>query len=141
MRVEINGIKKNVPDVDVQRIMQGLQVSQAEAIQIWMEDEGILVNNEQEQLEQKAKDSGVMRTIHGAISQKVVDKRMNDTPTAKKTVKDNPDKRQIITDIAELLTNMGANVNIENPTKVVTFIYKNNPYKIDLTATRKKKES
>lgn len=141
MRVEINGIKKNVPDVDVQRIMQGLQVSQAEAIQIWMEDEGILVNSEQEQLEQKAKDSGVMRTIHGAISQKVVDKRMSDTPTAKKTVKDNPDKRQIITDIAELLTNMGANVNIENPTKVVTFIYKNNPYKIDLTATRKKKES
>lgn len=138
MRIEVNGIKKNVPDCDIQKIMQGLQVSQADAIQIWLEDEGILVNAEQERLEEKAKSSGVMRTIHGAISQKVVDKRMTTASPAKKTVKDNPDKRQLITDIAELLTDMGANVTIENPTKVVTFIYNDKPYKIDLTATRKK---
>lgn len=138
MRIEVNGIKKNVPDCDIQKIMQGLQVSQADAIQIWLEDEGILVNTEQERLEEKVKSSGVMRTIHDAISQKVVDKRMTTTSPAKKTVKDNPDKRQLITDIAELLTDMGANVTIENPTKVVTFTYKDKPYKIDLTATRKK---
>lgn len=137
MRYEINGIKKNIPDIDIQKIMKGLEVSKEEAIQIWLEDEGVLHNEEQEQLEIKAQQSDVLRTIHDAESAKVTAKKMAGTTSRKRTVKEQPDKETIISKIAEMLTANGAtDICIENKTKIVTFYYNGAPYKINLTATR-----
>lgn len=137
MRYEINGIKKNIPDIDIQKIMKGLEVSKEEAIQIWLEDEGVLHNEEQEQLEIKAQQSDVLRTIHDAESAKVTAKKMAGTTSRKRTVKEQPDKEMLITNFSEMLEQVGATeIVIENKTKLITFVYNGAPYKINLTATR-----
>lgn len=137
MRIEINGKKKNIPDIDISKIMKGLEVTKEEAIQIWLEDEGLLINEEQNELDRKAQASGVLRTIHDAENVKVTAKKMTGDNKRKRTVKPQPDKEYIISTIAEMLTVNGAtDINIENATKIVTFVYNGAPYKINLTATR-----
>ena len=137
MRIEYNGIRKNIPDKDLQRIIDGLEITKEEAIQIWLEDEGIIINPEQEELERKGRESDILRTIHDAESEKVTQKKMMGTNTKKRTVKAQPDKEFIITQISEMLTNVGAtDIVVENKTKLVSFVYNNAPYKINLTATR-----
>lgn len=145
MRIEYNGIRKNVPDDAINRIMKGLDCTKDEAIQIWLEDEEVIINTEQKALDDKAKASDVTRTIHDAISQKVVDKHMATTTEKKKTTKPQPDKEKLINSIKTLLEGMCANsggshedVTVVNPTKVIQFVYNGKPYKIDLTATRVK---
>ena len=144
MRIEYGNIRKNVPDEVINRIVSGLQVSKDEAIKIYLEDEKVIINEEQEQLNKKAEQSGVMRTIHGAISEKVVQKRMAGTTEKKRTVKPQPDKEAIIGYIRVLFEGFELrgdmeNVTVENPTKTITFNYHGAPYKLDLTATRVKK--
>lgn len=145
MRIEYNGIRKNVPDDAINRIMKGLDCTKDEAIRIWLEDEEVIINTEQKALDDKAKASDVTRTIHDAISQKVVDKRMATTTEKKKTTKPQPDKEKLISSIKVLLEGICANsggshedVIVVNPTKVIQFVYNGKPYKIDLTATRVK---
>lgn len=144
MKIEYGNIKKNVPDEIINRIISGLQVSKDEAIKIYLEDESVIINEEQEQLNKKAEQSGVMRTIHGATSEKVVQKRMAGTTEKKKTTKPQPDKEALIGYIRALFEGFELrgdmeNVTVENPTKTITFNYHGAPYKLDLTATRIKK--
>ena len=56
----------NIPDKIIEKSMKNLEISKDEAIEMWLEDEGYFDNEEQLDLEQKAKDSGIMRTIHKA---------------------------------------------------------------------------
>lgn len=140
MRIEYNGIKKNIPDNDLKRIMNGLKISQEEAIQIWLEDEGVIINPEQEALVQKSKENDIMRTIHDAESAKVTAKKMSGENKRKRTVKEQPDKEFIIAEVAKMLIEHGATVDIENKTKIINFTYNGAPYKLNLTATRVKKE-
>lgn len=120
--------------------MNGLQVSRDEAMQIWLEDESIEINPEQQALDNKAKKVRIGGIV-AAQSQKVVDKRMNETTEKKRTAKPQPDKEHIIKMLQVLFEGheKADNVVIENPTKIITFTYNGAPYKIDLTATRVKK--
>lgn len=145
MRIEVTVdgkvVKKNIPENDIQRIMNGLHISQDEAVTMWLEDEGILYNEEQEALCQKSKENDIMRTIHDAESEKVTAKKMSGDTKRKRTVKPQPDKEEIISNIAEMLAQNGCtDIEIENKTKIVNFVYNGAPYKINLTATRTKKE-
>lgn len=145
MRVEVTVdgkvVKKNIPEIEIQRIMNGLHITQDEAVTMWLEDEGILYNEEQEALCQKSKENDIMRTIHDAESAKVTAKKMCGDTKRKRTVKPQPDKEEIISNIAEMLAQNGCtDIEIENKTKIVNFVYNSAPYKINLTATRTKKE-
>lgn len=120
--------------------MNGLQVSRDEAMQIWLEDESIEINPEQQALDNKAKKVRIGGIV-AAQSQKVVDRKMNETTDKKRTTKPQPDKEHIIKMLQALFEGheKADNVVIENPTKIITFTYNGAPYKIDLTATRVKK--
>ena len=136
MVYELNGKKIRIPDGDILRLKSTMKISAEEAVKIWLEDEGILHNEEQENLCKKAKDSGIMRTIHGASA-----KTAETTPTQRERVKkENPTKGKIITEIAKLLTEFADNVNVTNPEKLIEFTMNGNDYKLDLTQKRKKKE-
>ena len=136
MMYEINGKKIRIPDGDILRLKSTMKIPAEEAVKIWLEDEGILHNEEQENLCKKAKDSGIMRTIHGASS-----KTADSTPTQRERVKkENPTKGKIITEIAKLLIEFADNVNVTNPEKLIEFTMNGNDYKLDLTQKRKKKE-
>ena len=136
MVYEFNGKKIRIPDGDILRLKSTMKISAEEAVKIWLEDEGILHNEEQENLCKKAKDSGIMRTIHGASA-----KTAETTPTQRERVKkENPTKGKIIAEVAKLLVEFADDVNVTNPEKLIEFTMNGNDYKLDLTQKRKKKE-
>ena len=66
MKYNLNGKNINIPDADIERSMKSLELTKEEAIQMWLEDEGYLENEEQEELERKAKENRITVTIHQA---------------------------------------------------------------------------
>ena len=54
MRYKLNETKEiRIPDEDIQRLTSTMKINQDEAIQIWLEDEGYLINEEQEETKKK----------------------------------------------------------------------------------------
>lgn len=49
-----NGKVVNVPDSEIEKIAKGLGISKLEAMQVWLEDAEIEINEEQEELDNKA---------------------------------------------------------------------------------------
>lgn len=139
MKYNLNGKSINIPDTDIDRSMKALELSKEEAIQVWLEDEGYLENEEQEELERKAKENRITATIHQA--RQTEPKRK----TQKERVrKENPTKEGLIAAIADFLPKCGQNVeNIEilNVGKLISFTIGEEKYEIDLKQKRKKKEN
>lgn len=133
MVYNFNGKNIKIPDEEIKKNMEILDLSQEEAIQLYLEDEGYLENEEVAELTKKAKDSGIMSTIHGAKS---------DKPKAKATrePKANPLKAEIIEKIAELIRNeYDYKAKVTNSTKIIEFTCENKHFKLDLIQKREKK--
>ena len=128
-----NGKKYFMEVAKVDSIQKQLKISEFEAIEMWLEDNGYLVNEEQNALDMKAKGNKVKLTTN------------TEKPKAKtqkeRVVKSNPDKEYIVGVIAEFLEEIVGkdNVNIENKAKLITFNYKGEDYKLDLVQKRKSK--
>ena len=58
-----NGKVINVPDAEVEKIAKSLGISKLEAMQVWLEDAEVELNEEQEQLDQKAKNAKIDRQV------------------------------------------------------------------------------
>ena len=127
-----NGKTKRIPQADLDRIINGLKVDQETAIEIWLEDEGILINEEQNELDKKAKENRITATIHQAKA---------DTPKQRKKVERKPDetKESLISKLAETLEELADNVKITNIGKIIEFDLKGEHYKLDLIRQRKPK--
>ena len=138
MNVIINGQTRHIDDKTLSRMIENIPCTKEEAIQIYAEDEGWIENSvTKEMSENVEKTKAVLRTAHQAISQKVVDKKMNGEATrgTGKKAKDDT-KIEIINGLAEYLTNNYENVIIENAGKIITFTVNGEKYKLDLTKTR-----
>lgn len=131
----LNDKKIRIPDEDIKRNMEILDLSEDEAIQLYLEDEGYLENEEVAELTKKAKDSGIMSTIHGAKAEK---------PKAKveRERKENPTKERIIAEIGKFLCQLDgiSGVNIANIGKIIEFECENKHFKLDLIQKRERKE-
>lgn len=134
MKYDFEGKILNIPDKDLEKLTKGLGVSQEEAIEIWLEDEGYLDNEEQEELCQKAKDNRITATIHQA--------QANPTKKTKKEVvrKENPIKEMVIQKTYEMLQEIAENVEILNKGKLIAFKIGENDYTFDLVEKRKPKK-
>lgn len=128
-----NGKKYFMEVAKVDSLQKQLKISEFEAIEMWLEDNGYLVNEEQNALDMKAKGNKVKLATS------------TEKPKAKtqkeRVVKSNPDKEYIVGVIAEFLEEIVGkdNVNIENKAKLITFNYKGEDYKLDLVQKRKSK--
>ena len=128
-----NGKKYFMEVTKVDSLQKQLKISEFEAIEMWLEDNGYLVNEEQNALDMKAKGNKVKLATS------------TEKPKAKtqkeRVVKSNPDKEYIVGVIAEFLEEIVGkdNVNIENKAKLITFNYKGEDYKLDLVQKRKSK--
>ena len=116
----------------VEKTMEILNTSAEDVMLMWLEDNGYLVNEEQQELDHMAK---------GKVKVAASAKPKAKTPR-ERTQKPQPEKEYIIGLIAEFLEDITdiSNINIENKTKLITFTYKNEDYKLDLVQKRKKKE-
>ena len=128
-----NGKKYFMEVAKVDNLQKQLKISEFEAIEMWLEDNGYLVNEEQNALDMKAKGNKVKLTTS------------TEKPKAKtqreRTQKEQPEKEYIVGIIAEFLEDITdiSNLNIENKAKLITFDYKGASYKLDLVQKRKSK--
>lgn len=115
----------------VEKTMKALDTDKEDVLLMWLEDNGYLINEAQEELDKQAK--GVVKVVAKAEKSK--------TKTQKERVqKENPTKELIIKTIANALGNLNiSNLNIENKAKIVTFSLNNEDFKVDLTQKRKPK--
>ena len=132
MRYEYKGKAYNINDKELENLQSILEISKEEAIQVWLEDNEIEINEEQEKLTEKAKD--VTRKIHQA---------RDDTKKRSGGNHKKPDenKKYIIDLIYNALKDNAEieNLKIENPTKIITFNFRGREEKIDLIQKNRKK--
>ena len=134
MIVKVKNKEVKVPDEEIKNLMDKLELTEQEAIQTWLEDEGYEVNEEVERLTAKAKANGTAK----------INARAN--VENKKTTRErkaNPVKEEIIQILANALKNsqnLPINaIKIENIGKIITFKVENREFKLDLIEKRQKK--
>ena len=122
-----------IPREEVERIQKGLGVSEDDACWIWCEDNGKIDNDEQNELDKKAKENRITATIHQARAE---------TTKERKKPERKPDetKESIIAGLAEYLAEIVENVKITNVGKIIEFDLKGEHYKLDLIRQRKPKK-
>lgn len=128
-----NGKTVKVATEWVNKTMKLLDTDIEDVLLMWLEDEGYLVNEEQEELCEQAKEN----KSHKIVNAKSTTEKKK---TQKERVrKENPTKEMIIREVAAILPNFATNINIENAGKIITFSIGNDDFKLDLTQKRKKK--
>ena len=136
----VNGKTVNIPDVEIKNYMKSLGIDEEEAIEMWLDDEGYTENEEQMELEQKAKDSGVMRDIHGASA---MDKTKSKSAKPK-VVKVSDEKRDLFDLIYDTLrdyqVDFDGKTTILKENKLIQFEINGKTFKIDLIEQRPKKK-
>ena len=116
----------------VDNTMATLETDMEDVLLMFLEDNDYLVNEEQDELDKKAK--GVVKLV-----------AKNETPKKKtqreRVVKENPTKELIISKIVEKLQEIAdiSNINVENKAKLITFTLNNEDFKLDLVQKRKPK--
>ena len=125
-----------IPDTDIERLVKTMQIDKEDAIQIWLEDEGYLINEEQEQLNQKAKENKSHKIAKAERKAPIVLKNKKE-----KVVKENPTKEMVIREIAALLPKFAEDIEILNVGKLISFRIGEEKYEIDLKQKRKPKET
>ena len=122
-----NGSIITIPKDEIELLQKTLKITQSEAIDTWLFDEGFKENSIEKELTKKAKENRITATIHQAKS--TTEKK----PRKPRPKKENPEKEAIIKKIAE-------NITITNKTKLIEFNIGENQYKIDLIQRRKPKK-
>jgi hypothetical protein len=133
MIYELGKKKIKIPDADIEKSMRIFDITKEQSIQMWLEDEGYLINEEQEALCKKAKDVRITATIHQATSVKPRQKTQKE-----RTQKENPTKEAIIKAVAEVIKEIASNVEIVNKNKLITFEKDGERFELDLKQKRKK---
>lgn len=131
-----NDVTYRVPDGEILHLMQTMKISASEAALIYLEDNGKIINPEQEALCKKVENSGIMRTIHDASAKTAA------TPKTQRerTRKENPTKEKIISELATFLPQLAENVTVVNPSKIIKFTVGNDTFTLDLIKNTKVKK-
>lgn len=132
----VNGKTVNIPDVEIKNYMKSLGIDEEEAIEMWLDDEGYTENEEQMELEQKAKDSGIMRDIHGASAMDKTTKKSSKP----KVVKVSEEKQQLFNDICCSLDDLVYDLTVLKENKLIQVEINGKIFKIDLIEQRPKKK-
>ena len=120
----------------LENMVKTLDIDMDEAVLTWLEDEGYLVNEEQEELCAAAKENKSLAAARKGIRDGAKKKKK-----VVRTIKENPTKEMIISEIAKCIEaiNGTANMVVENKGKLITFELNNESFKIDLIQRRKPK--
>ena len=113
-----------------------LDMDMDEAVLTWLEDEGYLENEEQEELCAAAKENKSLAAARKGIRDGAKEKKK-----VVRTIKENPTKEMIISEIFKCIEAIEGTTNmvIENKGKLITFELNNESFKIDLIQRRKPK--
>lgn len=132
MLYELNGKKIKIPDEEIKRSMEFLDLSKSEAIKMYLEDEGYLDNPYVDELTAKAKEAKIS---HDAKSEKP--RKNTGKPRERKP---DEEKEKLIDIIANALVAEGFEAKVINKSKIIEFSIGENHYKLDLIKQRPPKE-
>ena len=107
-----------------------------DACWIWCEDnpkQSGIINEEQEELDKKAKDNRITATIHQARAENVVERK-------KPERKPDETKDSLVERLASFLKDIVDNVQITKVGKLIEFDIKDEHFKLDLIRQRKPKK-
>lgn len=125
--MKYNGFE--VPDKEVDKLQETLEISIAEACELWLADNGKIVNEEQEQANKRA-ETAPRRYEQGTAPRKKV----------KKERKVNKNKGDLLKTMAIALIEKHNCTEMEQKTETeLHFEYKNKRYTVKLTEHRPKK--
>lgn len=131
-----NGKTITIPDKELEKLQKNLELSENEAVEVWLEDNDYAVNEEQAQLDEKAKK---VKIQHGATAK---DKKKSGKPH---TVKTSDEKKEIFQTILKNLDRCELiereNITILNENKLIQVKVGEKTFKIDLIECRAKKKS
>ena len=134
MRYNFNGKSISIPDVEIEKSMKILGMTKEEAIEMWLEDEGYLDNEEQAELEQRAKENKITATIHGASA---TEKKKQSKP---KVVKVSDEKVALFNEIRSNLEDIYDSVEVLKENKLIQVKIGEKIFKVDLIEQRKPKK-
>lgn len=128
-----NGKSVNIPDAEIEKNMKLLEISKEDAIEMWLEDEGYLDNEEQNELDEKAKK---VKINHGASA---IDKTQKEKKPRQKVASD--EKQALFTEILNTLIGVyGENIKIEKENKLILVKVGEKCFKVDLIEQRTPKK-
>lgn len=128
-----NGKSVNIPDKEIANNCKLLEITKEEAIQMWLEDNDYEVNEEQEELDKKAK------AVKISLGARAVDltKKSNKKP---RTVKISDEKQELFgVLLGNLRTFYANNVTVLTENKLIQVQIGDKTFKIDLIQQRNKK--
>ena len=129
-----NGKNINIPDSEIKSHMANLQLTEEEAIQLYLEDEGYLDNDELEELDSKAKN---VKIQHGASSVDKTEKKEKKP----RTVKTSDEKQGLFDNMYHFLVETyGNSVEIIKENKLLTLKIGEKTFKVDLIEQRPPKK-
>ena len=139
IKYNFNGKVLNIPKKEIEKSMKMLGLNLTDAIQMWLEDEGYLENEEQENLCKLAKENKITATIHQASGKS---ERKQSKP---RTVKISEEKQDLFTlldvTLDDYCKEMGGERTILNPNKLIQVELNGKVFKIDLIEQRSPKKS
>lgn len=129
-----NGKTANIPDNEIEKNMELLELTKEEAIQLWLEDNEYLENEEQAELDARAKK---VKINHGAGA---AERKKSDKP---RTVKISDEKKALFSKLSYYLNEFceenDANCTILKENKLIGLQFGGKTFKIDIIETRQKK--
>lgn len=125
-----NGKNIIIPDDEIKKNMILLNISYTEAVQLWLEDNDYMENEEQNELDEKAKK---VKIIHDA---RTVEKKERKPRTSKTS----DEKKELFDFLLKSMKNFEkATVSVEKENKMLIISMKDKIFKLDLVETRQKK--
>lgn len=133
MIIKFNGKNIKIDDEKIKNDMKMLDITQEEAIQMFLEDEGYLENAEVQELTKKARKNKTDKIV-------ATDKTKERKKIERKEAED-PEKEAIIKQIYRVLRENDKIVDIKvtNKFKTIDFYVNNEYFSINLTRHRQKK--
>lgn len=133
MKYNFNGKELNIPNEEINKLMETLDLTEEEAIATWLDDNDYTTNEQVEELTKKAKANGTIKIKARAnVENKKVERERKANPTKAFIIE------QIYSKLAEI-DNI-CSLKVENKEKIITFNYNGNDYKVDLVQKRAKKQ-
>lgn len=128
-----NGKNVNIPDKEIEKNMKLLEISKEDAIEMWLEDEGYLDNEEQNELDEKAKK---VKIDHGASAVDKTEKKEKKP----REIKVSDEKQALFSEIVEKLAENGRNYEILKENKLICVKIGEKTFKIDIIEQRQPKK-
>lgn len=131
MRYEFNGKNVVIPDKEIDKLVDSLEISQQEAIDLWLADNGFEEDEEQIELDKKASKVQISKEVAPKKSSKP-------RKPIVRTISD--EKKELFSEILSDLEDVyKGNVEVLNENKLISVRIGDKCFKIDVIEQRKPK--